>query len=45
MFLNRMTLVGFTGQEPKTFSTPAGKEIARLSVATTKRYQQDSEWK
>jgi single-strand DNA-binding protein len=45
MFLNRMTLIGFTGQEPKTFSTPAGKEIARLSVATTKRYQQDSEWK
>jgi single-strand DNA-binding protein len=26
--------------EPRT-----GKEITRLSVATTRRYQQDSEWK
>ncbi|NUQ29758.1 MAG: single-stranded DNA-binding protein [Acidobacteriaceae bacterium] len=45
MFLNRITLIGFTGQEPKTFATPAGKEITRLSVATTRRYQQESEWK
>jgi single-strand DNA-binding protein len=45
MFLNRITLIGFTGQEPKTFATQAGKEITRLSVATTRRYQQDSEWK
>ncbi len=45
MFLNRTTLIGFTGQEPKTFATPSGKEITRLSVATTRRYQQDSEWK
>ena len=37
------TLIGFTGQEPKTFATPAGNEITRLSVATAKRYQQDSE--
>ena len=45
MFLNRTTLIGFTGQEPKTFTTQSGKEITRLSVATTRRYQQDSEWK
>jgi single-strand DNA-binding protein len=45
MFLNRTTLIGFTGQEPKTFATQSGKEITRLSVATTRRYQQDSEWK
>lgn len=45
MYLNRVTLIGFTGQEAKTFSTQAGKEITRLSVATTRRYQQDSEWK
>jgi single-strand DNA-binding protein len=45
MFLSRITLIGFTGQEPKTFTTPSGKEITRLSVATTRRYQQDSEWK
>lgn len=45
MYLNRVTLIGFTGQEPKTFATQSGKEITRLSVATTKRYRQDSEWK
>lgn len=45
MFLNRTTLIGFTGLEPKTFPTQSGKEITRLSVATTRRYQQDSEWK
>jgi single-strand DNA-binding protein len=45
MFLNRTILIGFTGQEPRTFATQAGKEITRLSVATTRRYQQDSEWK
>ena len=45
MFLNRIILIGFTGQEPKTFATQAGREITRLSVGTTRRYQQDSEWK
>ena len=45
MNLNRITLIGFTGQEPKTFATQAGKEITRLSIATTRRYQQNSEWK
>jgi single-strand DNA-binding protein len=45
MFLNRSSLIGFTGQEPKTYATQSGKEITRLSVATTRRYQKDSEWK
>jgi single-strand DNA-binding protein len=45
MFLNRTTLIGFTGQDPRTSATQAGREITRLSVATTRRYQQDSEWK
>src|SRR3954469_8107938 len=45
MYLNRVTLIGFTGQQPKTFATRTGKELTRLSVATTRRYQQDSEWK
>jgi single-strand DNA-binding protein len=45
MYLNRVTLIGFTGQDPKTSATQSGKEITRLSVATTRRYQQDSEWK
>jgi len=45
MFLNRTNLIGFTGKEPKSFATQSGKEITRLSIATTRRYQQDSEWK
>src|SRR3954470_24807040 len=45
MYLNRVILIGFTGQQPKTLATRTGKELTRLSVATTRRYQQDSEWK
>lgn len=45
MYLNRVSLIGFTGQQPKTLATRTGKEITRLSVATTRRYQQDTEWK
>ena len=45
MYLNRVSLIGFTGQQPKTLATRTGNEITRLSVATTRRYQQDSEWK
>ena len=45
MYLNRVSLIGFTGQQQKTLATRTGKEITRLSVATTRRYQQDSEWK
>src|SRR4051794_36474018 len=45
MYLNRVTLIGFTGQQPKTLATRTGKELTRLSVATTRRFQQDSEWK
>jgi single-strand DNA-binding protein len=39
MYLNRVTLVGFTGRDAKTSATPGGKNITRLSVATTKRYK------
>jgi single-strand DNA-binding protein len=45
MYLNRVTLIGFTGQEARTFATQSGKEMTRLSVAMSRRYQQDSEWK
>lgn len=45
MYLNRVSLIGFTGQEPKTAATRTGKEITRLSVATSRRYQQNAEWK
>jgi single-stranded DNA-binding protein len=43
MFLNRVTLIGFTAQNARTLATQNGTEITRLSVATTRRYQQDSE--
>ena len=39
MYLNRVTLLGFTGRDAKTSATPSGKNITRLSVATTKRYK------
>ena len=39
MYLNGVTLVGFTGRDAKTSATPGGKNITRLSVATTKRYK------
>lgn len=45
MYMNRMTLIGFTGQDAKTASTQTGKEVTGFSLATTKRYQQDAEWK
>jgi single-strand DNA-binding protein len=45
MYLNRITLIGFTGQDSKTSATQAGTEVTRFSLVTTKRYQQDSEWK
>jgi single-strand DNA-binding protein len=43
--MNRITLIGFTGQDAKPAATQTGKEITRFALATTKRYQQDAEWK
>jgi single-strand DNA-binding protein len=37
--INRITLLGNTGNEPKTASTANGKPVTRLSIATNKRYQ------
>jgi single-strand DNA-binding protein len=45
MYTNRVTLIGFLGQDARVASTETGREVVRLSVATTRRYQQDSEWK
>jgi single-strand DNA-binding protein len=45
MYMNRVTLIGFTGQDAKAATTQTGKEVTRFSLATTKRYQQDAEWK
>ena len=42
--LNRITLLGHLGREPKSATTQAGKPVTRFSVATNKRYQdQDAE--
>jgi hypothetical protein len=45
MYINRITLIGFAGQDAKAAATQTGREVTRFSLATTKRYQQDSEWK
>jgi single-strand DNA-binding protein len=45
MYMNRITLIGFTGQDAKAAATQTGKEVTRFSLATTKRYQQGSEWR
>lgn len=45
MFLNRVTLIGFTGSDVKHAATQGGKEISQFSVATTKRYKSGNEWK
>src|SRR5581483_8076272 len=43
MFLNRVILIGFTGRDAKTSATAAGKNMTKLSVATTKRYRDGQE--
>lgn len=45
MYMNRVTLVGFTGADAKQIATQGGKEITRFSLATTKRYKSGNEWK
>jgi single-strand DNA-binding protein len=45
MNINRVTLTGFTGKEARMSATQNGRNMARLSVATTKRYKDaNSEW-
>jgi single-stranded DNA-binding protein len=38
MYMNRITLIGFTGHDAKAAATQTGKEVTRFSLATTKRY-------
>jgi single-strand DNA-binding protein len=45
MYMNRVTLVGFTGGDAKHAATQSGREITRFSLATTKRYKSGNEWK
>jgi len=35
MYMNRITLIGFTGQDAKPAATQTGKEVTRFSLATT----------
>lgn len=45
MNMNRITLIGFTGREPKSSATQTGRNMTKLSVATTKRYKDsDQKW-
>lgn len=39
MNLNRVTLCGRTGKDVKTSATVNGRNVSRVSVATTKRYK------
>ena len=43
--INRVILCGYTGKEVRTGATRNGRNISRLSVATTRRYQDaQQEW-
>jgi single-strand DNA-binding protein len=43
---NRITLIGFTGKDAEVRSTQAGKQVARLSIATNKNYKDaEDHWK
>ena len=45
MNINRVTLAGFTGKDARSSSTQGGRNITRLSIATTKRYKDsDGNW-
>jgi len=45
MYLNRVTIAGFTGKDARNSSTQGGRSVTKLSVATTKRYKDgDANW-
>lgn len=45
MNINRVTLAGFAGKEARTSATQNGRNVTRLSIATTKRYKDaDGNW-
>ena len=51
MFLNRISLIGFTGREAEVRSTQNGKSVTTFSLATSKRfkdkagnYQTETQW-
>ncbi len=45
MNINRITLAGYTGKDPRTTATQSGRSMTKLSVATSKRYKAaDGNW-
>jgi single-strand DNA-binding protein len=43
MYLNRVELIGFLGREPETKSTPNGKAVTSLSLATKTSWMKGTE--
>jgi single-strand DNA-binding protein len=45
MYLNQLTVIGFTGQDPEFHYTPNGTPVATMSVATTESWKNtEGEW-
>jgi len=42
--LNKVTLIGYTGKPVEQKYTPGGTAVARVSVATSKRFKKGDEW-
>jgi len=43
--INRITLLGHLGKDPELKYTPKGTAVCNASMATTKTWKQDGEWK
>jgi single-strand DNA-binding protein len=43
--LNKVTLIGYTGKSVEQKYTQGGTAVARVSVATSKRFKKGEEWK
>ena len=42
--LNKVTLIGYTGKPVEQKYTAGGTAVARVSVATSKRFKKGDEW-
>lgn len=43
MYLNKVELIGFTGSDAETKTTPSGKAVTTFSIATKTSYKKDGE--
>jgi single-strand DNA-binding protein len=43
MYLNKVELIGFTGSDAETKTTPNGKVVTSFSIATNTSYKKDGE--